>query len=564
MLEETTFLIDKKISLLEVEEGKRKVRKTRVKDLVLRIGIIMIGLFSFIFILKYGVLSRIIRATDEAVKGENIDWIKQSRGCGKPTKYKIGKTQVVNLADITYLIHVPKAPHYAPDRPLPIVMSHGGWGLSAQEDSLDSGLSGAAEKYGFIAVFAQGYSDNYVQAHPKESWYSFNTIGSTGSTAENPTCESWAGSSNYCYQSCAERCDERGCYWTTCRDSIEAANIILNDVEAKTCIDLSREYVSGQSNGGIFSMRLGAELSHRLAAIAPVSATFTHGFIGTPKYPMPIFDVVGSQDHTVPVNRTNNLSNYALSSDGWRYEPLENVFELWAQANLCPPDTSSTTHFPTPFDNIYGLYCFGYDCNIAPTVRCVWDGAHTYFGNKQPHLHAELIWFLLSSYINPYHIGFGQTITLADNEIPRKQYVPSTIIDNTLLVKQHKEEKNNEVNLRRKDCDSNETLLSFTYGARNASVCAPRIQKCLSPGMSSHPDNGCPYENQVCLSISGAFHCFDTCSPRASSSCSLGASCLLGQLRTSNVGICAYEDYSFTTSGGGGKEYTSYGMKTTS
>lgn len=66
--------------------------------------------------------------------------------------------------------------------------------------------------------------------------------------------------------------------------------------------DPSRIYVTGLSNGGMMTLRLGCELSSKLAAIAPVIANIPKNIYGKcdPDSPLPILLMNGTKDPLVP------------------------------------------------------------------------------------------------------------------------------------------------------------------------------------------------------------------------------------------------------------------------
>ena len=73
---------------------------------------------------------------------------------------------------------------------------------------------------------------------------------------------------------------------------------ILDRVEAELCIDRSRIFVSGFSNGGMFAATLGCALSDRVAAVASVAGV--HLLPDCRGRPMPIIVIHGSADDMVP------------------------------------------------------------------------------------------------------------------------------------------------------------------------------------------------------------------------------------------------------------------------
>jgi hypothetical protein len=66
------------------------------------------------------------------------------------------------------------------------------------------------------------------------------------------------------------------------------------------CIDVTREYATGQSNGAMYTFWLGSVLSERLAAVAPISGSYQNGYIRAPTVPMPVIEVTGTLDTIVP------------------------------------------------------------------------------------------------------------------------------------------------------------------------------------------------------------------------------------------------------------------------
>ena len=70
---------------------------------------------------------------------------------------------------------------------------------------------------------------------------------------------------------------------------------LFDRLEADLCVDVSREYASGESNGGMQTYQLGVDLAHRLAAITPEFGSFHRGFAMAPAVGVPVLDLHGSQ-----------------------------------------------------------------------------------------------------------------------------------------------------------------------------------------------------------------------------------------------------------------------------
>ena len=204
-------------------------------------------------------------------------------------------------------------------------------------------------------------------------------------------------------------------------DSVCACTICLQDaflprlldlLEDKLCIDTSREYVTGLSNGGMMAYQMGVSLSRRIAAIAPVAATFPWGFLATPDDPVALLSLNGLADTEIPVN--NSTEPYALARKGWKWHPTAEVAAAWSEANGCvAPVLFEPNSHKTSIGSRHGLDChyFG-QCNSknggASVVRCTWNGHHLYLGSSPMTsftTHGHFIWDFLSKYEKPSHIG---------------------------------------------------------------------------------------------------------------------------------------------------------------
>jgi polyhydroxybutyrate depolymerase len=83
-------------------------------------------------------------------------------------------------------------------------------------------------------------------------------------------------------------------------EDVNATRALLDKVEQGPCVDTSRVYATGASNGGGFTARLGCEMADRLAAIAPVAGGYAP--LGTchPSRPLPVLEIHGTRDQVVP------------------------------------------------------------------------------------------------------------------------------------------------------------------------------------------------------------------------------------------------------------------------
>lgn len=192
----------------------------------------------------------------------------------------------------TYLLHVPPTPR---DHPLPLVfVFHGGGGDGAGMERL-SRFSERADREGFIAVYPDGL------------WNHWND-----------------GREEAVSRAHRERVDDVGFVSAT----IEA-------VSRENPVDARRIFATGISNGGIFSHYLGARLSWRLAAIAPVVGGIAEHARSEfkPERPVSVLILQGTEDPLVPYHG----GGIARGRRG-RIIGTEEAARLWAEHDGCTGD----------------------------------------------------------------------------------------------------------------------------------------------------------------------------------------------------------------------------------
>ena len=123
---------------------------------------------------------------------------------------------------------------------------------------------------------------------------------------------------------------------------------ILDRVEAELCVDRSRIFASGWSNGGMFAATLGCALSDRVAAVASVSGV--HLLPDCRGRPMPIIVIHGSADDIVPLSEDDvrpaaDVRGFIRELGGNQAQvrmfapvdltPVESWVESWAERNGC-------------------------------------------------------------------------------------------------------------------------------------------------------------------------------------------------------------------------------------
>ena len=325
------------------------------------------------------------------------------------------------------------------------------------------------------------------------------------------------------------------------------------------------------------------------------------GFSEPPAMPIPMMDIHGLNDDIIPGNATT-VVDYVPTSEsegGWYYTPttlmLENGKAIgWRQANRCKgPNTEYATGI-----NDNGLYCVNQgDCE-ATTVRCFWNGGHTYAFNGGYKTGALISDFLLQ-HSKPTHLGQGKSSVMfnATSTLPPAQYqatkrqYQATRRQYQATRRVFREAKASyEYPLKAdalhphygnpngaKGCRHDEEARTLFNGNFSGSICAPKIESnregephCILDDLMANSDNGCPstvhsHSSKMpafpaCLGKSNKdmgvptakdFRCYLTCNhikPQsiydhdADTMCPTGAVCMVGMRRNPHQGVCVFAD----------------------
>lgn len=110
-------------------------------------------------------------------------------------------------------------------------------------------------------------------------------------------------------------------------DDVEFFKALLDEVGRRVNVDKDRVYLTGHSNGGGMTFRLGAELSERFAALAPVAS---HVWVKDPKpaRPLPTLYVVGTDDPMIPVKGGESTTPWGKRTT----PPVAESLAKWAKA----------------------------------------------------------------------------------------------------------------------------------------------------------------------------------------------------------------------------------------
>ncbi|MDH3475388.1 MAG: hypothetical protein OEM59_17040 [Rhodospirillales bacterium] len=301
-----------------------------------------------------------------------------SAGCGTapPETPGITATRTLEVGGFTrsYDVHLPLG--YDQATPTPLVLSFHGYEGTAAGQEAGTGMSAHADAKGYIVVYPQatafptddrlGYIGGEVA-----TWNDLACSGSPG--PQGPICSPRAF--NYpVEQTCLDQ-GKDDCNWCTCAaDDVAFVAAMLDDLESDLCVDLGRVYATGFSNGGMLTHRLGCNLAHRFAAIAPVSGTLSRGYNCAPPAgtKLSLMHIHGLRDRVVPYDGRS-------SSDGFFYTAVADVVALWA-LSTSQGCAAVDTPYPTSADGTRMLACSERaGCTTgAEVVQCLWNQRHSW------------------------------------------------------------------------------------------------------------------------------------------------------------------------------------------
>ena len=246
----------------------------------------------------------------------------------KPGDY----TRELKVGDVTrsYLMHIP--PSYDPKKKTPVVLAFHGAIMTAEMMTQFSGLNEKADKAGFIVV--------YPRAKGSGLWLTWNAGGI------------WKFANK--------------------ADDIGFVKALLDELPRVVNVDPKRIYATGMSNGAMMCYRVGAELSERIAAIAPVAGTMIIDEF-KPKRSVPVMYFHGTADKMVPFGKPT------------AFRSVEECVQMWVKVNECAKEPKEK-ELPNKADKLHVTRkTYGPGKNGAEVILYVIaGGGHTWPGMPPP------------------------------------------------------------------------------------------------------------------------------------------------------------------------------------
>lgn len=223
----------------------------------------------------------------------------------------------------SFQVHVPGT--YDPATAVPLVFDLHGLAMDSDQQIWLSHMNEFADDHGFVAV------------HPDGIGNSWNAGGCCGTASSSDV------------------------------DDVGFVSDMLDALSSELCIDTTRVFATGMSNGGHMSYRLGCDLADRITAVAPVAGTNTTESC-SPSRRVPLIHFHGTADLVVPYN--GNLTE--------SLPPVVETTTAWAVRNGC---SDTRTQVFANGDSVCEEFD---DCPLGGTVTlCTVDGGgHTWPGGS--------------------------------------------------------------------------------------------------------------------------------------------------------------------------------------
>ena len=300
-----------------------------------------------------------------------------SRGCvtgqGGPVLERIDVT--VDGRPRTALVHVPTS--LRPGHPAPVVLSfHGVNGNAAVQQSTD-GLLAKSDEEGFVVVHPEG-----LMVGLNDQVTGISGWDADGSEVDEP--------------------------------AFVAA--VLDELEAKVCVDTARVYATGFSAGGNIALVVACALPDRIAAVAPVSAAYQPGEC-TSAPPVPVLAFHGLDDIVVPFGGRDSARAGTLL-------PVRAALGAQAKRNGCTGKPKATDLSP----RVHRLTWPG--CKAATALVELDHNGHAWPGHPMPFAKDLLVGLFAGSDTqppNPLMVAIGSTPdAMADNVLLTNSDIDAT------------------------------------------------------------------------------------------------------------------------------------------
>ena len=163
-------------------------------------------------------------------------------------------------------------------------------------------------------------------------------------------------------------------------DDVGFISALIDDAARRRGVDPARVYVAGYSNGGFMTLRLGCELSDRLAGLGVVAATFSDSLLARchPHRPVRLIIIDGTADPLVPYGGGDMQGNRG------HVQSAESTVAEWAKLNGCRAQPLSRALPDTAHDGttVTALRSTGCPAEAGVVLYRIGNGGHTWPGGE--------------------------------------------------------------------------------------------------------------------------------------------------------------------------------------
>ena len=269
-----------------------------------------------------------------------------------------------------YFVFLPSS--YTGQQELPVAIFMHGYGGTATgtEAEVTQGLNQYAEEYGYVMVYPQGtwFMSSADGGEPWEvtSWNHISDGFDSG--PEGPIC-----TPDRDQVPCPPECGNCGkCGWSSCNDDVGFLRALVTEITSNWNVDAGRLHITGFSNGAMMANRIACEASELFASVALVGGRLEPGFECTPTKRLPLLQINGGADETVPADGR-------VSSGGWFFASTLSVTRHWNEGQSCGVELEDWSSPVIAGKNV--------QCTIAcgatgePSIDCLWpEGNHRWPG----------------------------------------------------------------------------------------------------------------------------------------------------------------------------------------
>ncbi len=232
----------------------------------------------------------------------------------------------------TYYIHLPLS--YNQQQTAALVLAFHGSSATGKDLARQSHFNDIADSEGFIVVYPDGYQKQWADGR--------------GTTPP----------------------EQAGV------DDVEFVSDLIDKLSGELAVDKSRVYVTGMSNGGIFSQRLACDLAGKITAIASVSGTMAENIAAQcqPARPIPVLLFMGTNDHSVPFGGGEVDGNQGVNLSA------NDTIQQWVTHNSCSSTPLVKPAPPAINDGTSVLRIHYYSCkdNADVILYTIEGGVHTW------------------------------------------------------------------------------------------------------------------------------------------------------------------------------------------